>query len=58
MITVELGKIVEINKGKQHRSVFSSNGNGKKRYIQIDDLRNDTNLKYTDQKGVEVFQTI
>lgn len=55
MDTTELGNIIEINKGRQHTSVFSSNGNGKKRYIQIDDLRNDNNLKYTDQTGVEVL---
>lgn len=55
MEKVALKNIIEINKGKQHTSVFSTNGNGKKRYIQIDDLRNDLNLKYTDQSGVEVF---
>jgi type I restriction enzyme, S subunit len=54
MEKVLLRNIIEISKGKQHTSVFSSNGSGKKRYIQIDDLRNDSNLKYTDQTGVEV----
>jgi len=55
MEKVTLGNIVEISKGKQHTSVFSTNGSGKKRYIQIDDLRNNSNLKYTDQTGIEVY---
>lgn len=49
-----LGEIVSISKGKKHSSVFSTNGSGKKRYIQIEDLRGDDNKKYTDENGIDV----
>jgi hypothetical protein len=53
MKLVELGQIVEISKGKKHN--LSAQGN---RYIQIDDLRNSSNIKYTDDsKGTEVEKT-
>ena len=53
---IALKHIVSISKGKKHNNVFSSNGVGKRRFIQIEDLRNDANLKYTDEKGVEVSE--
>lgn len=49
MITASLGKIVDIIKG---RKLEESGDEGKYRYIQIADLRNDDNLKYTNDKGV------
>lgn len=55
-MSIELGNIVSIAKGKKHDNVFPSNGIGKKRYIQIEDLRSDDNLKYTDDTGVDVSE--
>ncbi len=49
-----LGSLVSIAKGRKHDEVFDSPVNGSKRYIQIDDLRNNSNLKYTLEAGVEV----
>ncbi len=49
----KLGEIVKITKGKKHEPVPKREGRNF-RYIQIDDLRNDNNLKYTDEKGTEV----
>jgi type I restriction enzyme S subunit len=56
MKTTELGNIINISKGKKVDQIFPTNGLAKtsKRYIQIDDLRNDSYIKYTDSKGVEV----
>jgi type I restriction enzyme, S subunit len=50
-----LGDIVGISKGKKH-CILKSNSNGEyKRYIQIEDLRNDNTMKYTnDLQGIEV----
>lgn len=48
-----LGEIVKIAKGKKHEPAPKKEGRNF-RYIQIDDLRNDNNLKYTDEKGTEV----
>lgn len=56
-MSIELGNIVSIVKGKKHDNVFPLNGIGKKRYIQIEDLRNDDNLKYTDETGVDVSES-
>ena len=54
MENLRLGDIVSISKGRKHSSIFSVPNGKTKRYIQIEDLRNDVNLKYTDEKGVEV----
>ncbi|WP_423818789.1 restriction endonuclease subunit S [Salinimicrobium sp. TIG7-5_MAKvit] len=51
-----LGQIVTISKGKKH-SIAETISDKSIRYIQIEDLRNDLNLKYTDDlKGVNVTQ--
>lgn len=52
---VELGTIITITKGKKHDNVYASTSIGRKRYLQIEDLRNDDNLKYTVNPGVEVL---
>jgi type I restriction enzyme S subunit len=49
-----IGNIVSIAKGKKHSSLFDSPNGNTKRYIQIEDLRNDFNLKYTDEIGIDV----
>ncbi|MFN8166805.1 MAG: restriction endonuclease subunit S [Bacteroidia bacterium] len=49
-----IGDIVSISKGKKHSSPISFPTGKAKRYIQIEDLRNDFNLKYTDEVGVDV----
>ena len=50
--TLTLENIVKISKGKKHNLVKSVTNN---RYIQIDDLRNDNLIKYTDDdKGTFV----
>ncbi len=48
-----LGDIVSISKGKKHEPA-PKKVDRNFRYIQIEDLRNNDNLKYTDEKGVEV----
>lgn len=50
---VKLGDVVLISKGKKV-SFFSSPIANSNRFIQIDDLRNNNNLKYTLDKGVVV----
>src|SRR5258706_2702326 len=51
----KLGNIVKISKGKKH--VPAPKGMHQNfRYIQIEDLRNNDNLKYTNEKGVEVHE--
>ena len=54
MESLRLGEIVTISKGKKHEIVSSIPTAKSKRYIQIEDLRNEFNLKYTNQNGVEV----
>lgn len=49
-----LGEIVSISKGKKPGIVFENPTVHSKRFIQIDDLRNDSTLKYTEENGVEV----
>lgn len=50
-----LRNIIKIRKGKKAINVFSEPETGRKRYLQIEDLRHDLNLKYTDSiKLVEV----
>ena len=51
---LQLGSLVSIVKGKKHDEVSNIPSLGSKRYIQIDDLRNNSNLKYTTNSGVEV----
>lgn len=50
-----LGNIVSISKGKKHE-LAPKKEHRNLRYIQIEDLRNNDNLKYTDEKGVEVHE--
>ena len=48
----KLGNLVKITKGKKHlESTFSVSS---RRYIQIEDLSNSFNEKFTDENGVEV----
>lgn len=54
MIKHQLGDIVKIKKGKKVNQIFNKPIKNSKRFIQIDDLRNDNNLKYTTEDGVEV----
>lgn len=54
MDSMLIENIVKISKGKKHNSLLNAPGEKSKRYIQIEDLRNDLNLKYTDDKGVDV----
>ncbi|MGJ8648331.1 MAG: restriction endonuclease subunit S [Marinomonas colpomeniae] len=50
--TVEINELVKISKGKKHNLAKNK---AKYRYIQIDDLRNDNLLKFTDdEKGTFV----
>jgi len=52
--TIKLGQIISISKGKKH-AIQVEKSEISTRYIQIDDLRNNFNLKYTDdKKGVLV----
>lgn len=51
---IRLGEVVSISKGRKHDQVLSEPTHAARRFIQIDDLRNDNNLKYTEEKGVEV----
>lgn len=56
MRTEKLEKHIQISKGKKH-SISEASSAFAKRYLQIDDLRNDDNLKFTkDKKGVEVIE--
>jgi len=49
---ITIGELVSIAKGKKHTGIGNPQ-NGCKRYLQIDDLRSDSNLKYTlDTDGV------
>ena len=50
----KLWEIVSIAKGRKHDEVFVSPVDGAERCIQIDDLRNDANLKHTIERGVEI----
>ncbi|MBK8945363.1 MAG: restriction endonuclease subunit S [Ignavibacteriae bacterium] len=54
MIKYRVGEIVKIKKGKKVNQIFDKPTKNSKRFIQIDDLRNDNNLKYTTEDGVEV----
>lgn len=51
---LRLGGLVSIAKGRKHNEIFYFPRDGSKRYIQIDDLRNDDNLKFTVESGTEV----
>ena len=54
MESVRLKNIVKLKKGKKVDSFRTEYVDGCRRYIQIDDLRNDLNIKYTSSNGVEV----
>ncbi len=56
MQNLKLDDIVTISKGRKHTVVLDSPSNTSKRYIQIDDLRNNLNLKFTDEQGVDVSE--
>ncbi|HMQ70093.1 MAG TPA: restriction endonuclease subunit S [Ignavibacteria bacterium] len=51
--SVELGNIIDISKGKKVEQIFPDKERNKSvvRFIQIDDLRNDTNIKFTNNNG-------
>ncbi len=50
----KLGDLVKISKGRKVNNIFREPKPEMHRFIQIDDLRNDNNLKYTDDTGVFV----
>lgn len=52
MNIIKLGSIIRIVKGKKAGSIFDVQEESRVRFIQIDDLRNDNNLKFTDKDGV------
>ncbi|MBT4936809.1 restriction endonuclease subunit S [Candidatus Peregrinibacteria bacterium] len=52
--TVKLGDIVKISKGKKVANILQISSKHSVRFIQIGDLRNDKNLKYTEDSGVIV----
>lgn len=52
--SITLANVAKITKGKKAESYQSNLSDGFVRFIQIDDLRNDNELKYTDSHGVEV----
>lgn len=55
MKTVKLGEVISLKKGKK-ADIHTLQTSQSKRYIQIDDLRNDDNLKFTDSLNItEVF---
>lgn len=45
----KLGNIIDIRKGKKVSRTLGSPGKGRKRYLQIKDLRNDDSIQYTDE---------
>ena len=51
--SVELGNVIEISKGKKAEQIFLTKENRSSviRYLQIDDLRNDSNIKFTNING-------
>lgn len=52
---ISLGDLINISKGRKHE--LSIDNNNARRFIQIDDLRNDENIKYTrDQNATEVIK--
>jgi type I restriction enzyme S subunit len=51
---VKLGDVVKISKGKKHSEIDYKESLSLKRYIQIEDLSNSRNQKYTCETGVEV----
>jgi type I restriction enzyme, S subunit len=54
MNMIRLSEVAKISKGKKADSSSDCQSNGQVRYIQIEDLRNDESMKYTDAKGVIV----
>ncbi|HFC93346.1 MAG TPA: restriction endonuclease subunit S [Leucothrix mucor] len=54
---VELSSFITIKKGKKHNTI-NSKTKSSVRYLQIEDLRNDNNIKYTDDvSGIEAKKT-
>lgn len=53
MKTIRLGSVVNIRKGKK-ANIIPENLANSLRFIQIDDLRSDSNLKFTDSDGTRV----
>lgn len=56
MNIIKIGNVVKIYKGRKASNISKTYLNNYYRFIQIDDLRNDINLKYTDSKGIHVTQ--
>jgi len=58
MKVVDLGQLVKIQKGKKLHEVFEESADSM-RYIQIDDLRNNENIKYalTDSKSTKCVKS-
>ena len=50
-VVKSLGEVVRISKGKKPIELSSSKTSNAKRFIQIDDLRNNNILKYTEDKS-------
>lgn len=57
MATIKLKDIVKLKKGKKVDDFGTVFVEDSRRYIQIDDLRNDLNVKYTSSEGVQVKET-
>ncbi|MCB0263258.1 MAG: restriction endonuclease subunit S [Calditrichaeota bacterium] len=53
MKKADLGKYISIIKGKKANTVYYSPQKGTKRYLQIEDLRDNSQIKYTTDKGIE-----
>ena len=53
-MNLKVGTLVKIYKGKKANIVPTKISNEVQRFIQIDDLRNDNNLKFTDSEGIHV----
>jgi len=51
MKKVKLGEVISLKKGKK-ADIHTLQTSQSKRYIQIDDLRNDDNLKFTDSLNI------
>lgn len=54
MKAIKLDSIIKIYKGKKANLLSATHLSNCSRFIQIDDLRNDTNIKFTDSKGIFV----
>jgi len=54
MKQAKIGDIIKISKGKKADLIIEERIDDCHRFIQIDDLRNNNNIKYTNSKGVKV----